>query len=275
MARSCAARAFSKPSTTLEATLSSAALRMVAFSRSSRPSDPTWWLRDTGNASPSSEVRTSRARSSCSLVAGLKAADTAMARHPAATTSAAKRRAASVSSGAISAPVYSLPPSMMAETPMTMSRMSEGQAAPGLTPNEDGAARRSTPTVSRPRRWMMALVGWVVPSMALATRLLSTPWSTSLSDSRMPSMGSGVVATLTALITEPSASMTTASVLVPPTSMPMRNSRSSLMPAVPRSRCRSRRPGARRVRASPPGAIPARRACRSPAPGCRRPGPRW
>ena len=66
---------------------------------------------------------------------------------------------------------------------------------------------------------MTALAGWVVPSIALVTSRPSTGWSTRVSASRIPSIGSGVVATFTVARTPPRPSMTTASVLVPPTSI--------------------------------------------------------
>ena len=49
-----------------------------------------------------------------------------------------------------------------------------GQAEPGRTANEPGAASRRMPTRSSDLRWMMALAGCVVPSITCATAALST-----------------------------------------------------------------------------------------------------
>ena len=118
-------------------------------------------------------------------------------------------------------PSYSKPPATISLRPMTMSLRSSGQAALGRTPREDGAARRSTPTRSRSWRRMMALVGWVVPSMALPSAAGSSTWAiTALTAAWMPPIGSAVVAALVAATTVPAESTTTASVLVPPTSTP-------------------------------------------------------
>ena len=252
-----------KPFTTRLATVSSDALRIVAFSRSSRPNDPTVWLSETGRSAPHSASIIAAACSSWSVHAGLNAHDTATAETSPA-HSPANRRMASSSRGATGVPSYSKPPSMIWLRPMTRSRRSWGQLALGRTPSDEGAASRSTPTRSRSRRRMMALVGCVVPSMALPSREVSSIWSmTVVIASMMPSMGSGVVAVFVSTMMWPLPSTTTASVFVPPTSTPSRRSfisRIAHAPGSRRSRCRIRRPWAPRGPTSRRGATRVRTA---------------
>ena len=171
--------------------------------------------------SPSSARRISAARNSWSKLAGENAHEIAIALTSPAQRPA-KRLISSGSSGAISRPSYSKPPWAIIVGPRIAARRSAGHAEPGFTEYEPGAASRSTPTRSRPRRWMMALAGWVVPSIAWAMRDRSTVPTTPSMALRMPSSGSGVVGTLIVARTAPEPSTTTASVLVPPTSMPRR-----------------------------------------------------
>src|SRR4051794_2755207 len=75
----------------------------------------------------------------------------------------------------------------------------------------------------------MALVAWVVPSITRPTRRASSPSCprTAASASRMPVVTSALVGCLVQLRTWLRPSRTTASVLVPPTSIPIRRSRRS------------------------------------------------
>ncbi len=84
---------------TCPATVYRAALSTVAFSRSSRPSEPISWLIETG--SPYSRLTSSSTARSCSSPAGLNTPVTATA---SARTPSRKRRIASGSSGPISRP---------------------------------------------------------------------------------------------------------------------------------------------------------------------------
>ena len=93
---------------TSRATPASAPFRIVAFSRSSRPSEPISWLSETWT-SPSSRLTISAAASSCRAETGAK---TLVMATPSAVpaTSPRNRAMASVSSGARSCPSNSMPP---------------------------------------------------------------------------------------------------------------------------------------------------------------------
>ena len=177
--------------------------------------------------------------------------------------SRANARTPSSSRGLISSPSYSNPPRRIAALPMTVSWRSFGQAMPGRIASDAGAASRRMPIGSRSRRRMMALAGWVVPSIAWVMCARSTSAMTSSSAIRMPSLGSGVVAVLVLDRTLPPSSTTTASVFVPPTSMPIRSRvlMRSLLPWT-RSPRRSQMPWGRQVPTCPADATPGRRATR-------------
>ena len=93
---------------TSRATPARAPFRIVAFSRSSRPSEPISWLSETWT-SPSSRLTISAAASSCRAETGAK---TLVMATPSAVpaTSPRNRAMASVSSGARSCPSNSMPP---------------------------------------------------------------------------------------------------------------------------------------------------------------------
>ena len=82
----------------------------------------------------------------------------------------------------------------------------------------------STATRRRFLRSRTALVAWVVPSMTWLIRCGSTRGvpSTASIAATIPEVMSAVPGTLDLAITRSAASMTTASVLVPPTSTPRR-----------------------------------------------------
>ncbi len=76
---------------------------------------------------------------------------------------------------------------MMAEPRLTAAR-SSAQSTMGGMPTEAGAPTRSTATLARLLRSTMALVHWVVPSMARPMRARSAPLasSTASTASMMP-----------------------------------------------------------------------------------------
>ena len=92
------------------------------------------------------------------------------------------------SKGASSLPSYSNPPPMTAVSTATAFR-SSAQSTMGGMPTVAGAPMRSTPMGARRLRSTMALVHWVVPSMAWLISFRSTPDSsrTALTASTMPS----------------------------------------------------------------------------------------
>ena len=112
--------------------------------------------------------RISRACASCPESAGENTLDTATASTVPCQSSAARRTAAT-SSGAISRPSKWCPPPITRASARAASRRSAGQSASGGTAVVAGAPMRSTPTRRRPRRSTMALVHWVVPSIACWT----------------------------------------------------------------------------------------------------------
>ena len=165
-----------------------------------------------------------------------------------------KARAASWSKGANSLPSYSKPPPTMTLSTAIFFR-SSAQSTMGGMPTVAGAPMRMTPMGARFLRSTMALVHWVVPSMAWPMALGSTPdWRmTPRMASTMPSYTSEVVWRLTSATTLKFSSISTASVLVPPTSMPSLYISPSLPCSAPPgecSRCRSRNSG------GPPGRCP-------------------
>ena len=185
----------------------------------------------------------------------------------------AARRTAATSSGAISRPSKWCPPPITRASARAASRRSAGQSASGGTAVVAGAPMRSTPTRRRPRRSTMALVHWVVPSIACWTAARSCPSSTASSASRTPDSMSDVVGRLTAARTVLSWASSTASVLVPPTSIPMR----SVIARPPGGwgPCRSRRPGVPRGAGPRAATRPATTGCPRRAPGARTASPRW
>ena len=100
--------------------------------------------------------------------------------------------------------------------------ISDGQSVNGMIPREDGKAIRMIPTGSKPRRSTNALVKCVVPIITFSISAGATPDDarTSLIASTMPSLTFSVVGDLWAANTAVPP-MTTASVLVPPTSTPI------------------------------------------------------
>ncbi len=98
------------PSTIPAASSRSAALMIVAFSRSSRPTRPISCESDTGTSGPSTSASTSAARTSNSVLTGENTDEMATERTPFAAMSAAWRRSSSSSRGEIGRPSNSWPP---------------------------------------------------------------------------------------------------------------------------------------------------------------------
>ena len=120
-------------------------------------------------------------------------------------------------------------------------RMSSGQSTMGGNNRAAGSAILMIPTSSRRLRSTKALVKWVVPIITVSIADLSTALSASTwaRAAVMPEPTSSVVVVLHN-VNKVSPSITTASVLVPPTSIPMRMLLSP-RPALAARRCRRRR----------------------------------
>src|SRR5712671_2525731 len=111
----------------------------------------------------------------------------------------------------------------MKTAPRTRSARSAGQSQKGGNEALAGNPIRTAATRARSRRCTTALTKWVVPMMtpSIVLRAISGRPVSSSSAVTMPVVTSDVVGVLTACATFPSSSIT-ASVLVPPTSMPIR-----------------------------------------------------
>src|SRR5689334_17660852 len=125
--------------------------------------------------------------------------------------------------GAIGRPSYSCPPSSMNTAPRTCSARSGGQSQNGGSEALAGNPIRTAATRARSRRCTTALMKWVVPmtTPSILLRAISGPRVSSPSAVTTPVVTSDVVGVLTACATFPFSSIT-ASVLVPPTSIPIR-----------------------------------------------------
>ena len=168
------ARLLAKPLVKRSATCQSAALRMVAFSRSMRPMEPISLETEMCTSSPMTSRQRAAASSSWSLRTVENTPEMAMDLTPLAFMSRKKARAASRSKGASSLPSYSKPPPMTAQ-PTQICRMSSAQSTMGGMPRVAGAPSRRIPMGARFLRSTMALVHWVVPSMACLIWPRSTP----------------------------------------------------------------------------------------------------
>ncbi len=125
--------------------------------------------------------------------------------------------------GAISRPSNSKPPLTMWVSARSAAAMSSGQPESGGSDCVAGSARRSTPTRASDRRSTIALVKCVVPIITARRSAARTPepemtWRRTAST---PASTSAEVAVFTAWTTS-SPFIRTASVLVPPTSIPIR-----------------------------------------------------
>src|SRR5581483_9740597 len=199
--------------------------RTVAFSRSSRPSVPISWLSESSTSPPRLDRTISAASSSCS-------AETEENTLVIATPSiepgkeSRKRRSSCAPNGTISQPLNSLPPGTIASPAEIVCRRSTGQASSGRIASVEGAPIRMTTTRHSLLRWRTAFVACVVPNMTWLIRERSSPAaaSTPSSAATMPPVMSGRVATFAFASSRPARSRSTASVFVPPTSMPRRRS---------------------------------------------------
>ena len=147
---------------------------------------------------------------------------------PAAFISSAALVTAASSSGMKGRPSYSWPPSTIHTPPRTSAARSSGQSQNGGSEAEAGMPSLSAATLVRERRCTTALMKCVVPIITPSSFFSAPPASFRtpvadrlFSELRMPVVTSSLVGALTAPETLPS-SIRTASVLVPPTSMPMR-----------------------------------------------------
>lgn len=195
---------------------------MVAFSRSRKPTRPISFDSDTVR-SGTSFLRISAARSSIALVTGENTEVTAAVLSPRARIPAVMRINSFSSSGAISRLSNSWPPRTMNVCRPSVVARSSGQSTIGGRPRVAGRPRRTAATSSSRLRSTTALVKCVVPIITASMSATEAP--VRLSKSRrtavMPPLTSAVVGDLQSLRTA-MPSMRTASVLVPPTSMPMR-----------------------------------------------------
>src|SRR5215469_14174505 len=175
--------------------------------------------------SPSSRLTISAACSSCRAETG---ANTLVITMPWAVppTRPRNRASASVSSGDRSRPSNSIPPSMISAPTDTASARSFGHSNIGRMLCVAGPPSLTTATRRSFLRSSTAFVAWVVPSMTWVIRRGSAPGArnTVSMAAMMPPVMSGVHGTLALAITRSAGSMMTASVLVPPTSMPRRQS---------------------------------------------------
>src|SRR5215467_4418528 len=175
--------------------------------------------------SPSSRLTISAACSSCRAETG---ANTLVITMPWAVppTRPRNRASASVSSGDRSRPSNSMPPSTISAPTDTASARSFGHSNIGRMLCVAGPPSLTTATRRSFLRSSTAFVAWVVPSMTWVIRSGSTPraFRTVSMAAVMPPVMSGVHGTLALAITRSAESMMTASVLVPPTSMPRRQS---------------------------------------------------
>ena len=156
-----------------------------------------------------------------------------------------------------SCPLNSEPPSTMTFPARTVDLRSAGQSKSGGIEWLAGPATRTTATRYKPCRSSTALVACVVPSITWVIRSRDTlgARTTESRTDDTPSCVSDVVGVFALARTRSLTSRTTASVLVPPTSIPTRR---STLPVIARGdRGGSRRRSRRRVAQPLPG--PGRR----------------
>src|SRR3989441_7319870 len=172
-----------------------------------------------------SACRIAAARVSHSALRGENTEAIATEAVPAARIRRAASRMPVSSNGTIGRPSYSCPPSSMTTSPRTSAARSSGQSTKGGSDALAGRPIRTAATRVRSRRWTTAFVKCVVPIMTASIGpLVPTAARSSRSAVVIPPVTSAVVGVLTAWTTA-SPSSRTASVLVPPTSMPTRLTR--------------------------------------------------
>ena len=195
---------------------------MAAFSRSKKPMRPISF--DSEIAAPGSSLRMiSAARSSIVEFMGEKIDEIATDRSPFVLNPRAASATAPSSRGAISRPSNSWPPSTICTLSPNVAASSVGQSVKGGRPHAAGSARRTTPTGKSRLRSTKAFVKWVVPiiTASMADTVVPESASTISSALTIPPMTSGVVGVLPVARTL-IPSIRAASVLVPPTSIPIR-----------------------------------------------------
>ena len=191
---------------------------MEAFSRSRKPSEPISEDNVTGKSSPSSSRSTAAARFSCASDTGENTLVTATDSKPSSRTTRATSRISSSDSALISRPSNSLPPCTRKSRTRMASFSSSGQSAMQLMAVVAGAPTRSAATLLRRLRSTMANPIFLAASAPICV-------ITSCMAATMPPMTSSVVGLFVAATRLRSPSMITASVFVPPTSMPRRHVR--------------------------------------------------
>src|SRR6266480_3577676 len=181
---------------------------------------PSWCERVTATSGHSA-CRIAAASSSHDGFSGEKTDVTPTDVSPATRMRRAAARMPVVSKGTMGRPSNSWPPSSITASPRTIAARSSGQSTNGGSEAEAGSPIRIAATGVRSRRWTTALVKWVMPTMTASMDARSTrDSSSSVRSARpIPVVTSGVVGVFTAWTTRASASRT-ASVLVPPTSIP-------------------------------------------------------
>ena len=197
------------------------AFRSVAFSRSSSPMRPRSC--DRVMSTPGHSSRTiPAAASSHSAVSGEKMLAMPTDVMPDAAISRAALRMASASNSTSGRPSYSCPPSIMKTRPRAIAARSSGQSTNGGSEALAGNPMRTAATGLSPRRCTTALVKCVVPiiTASILPGPATRPASRSRSACKMPPVTSSVVGVFTPATTR-SSSTRTASVFVPPTSMPI------------------------------------------------------
>ena len=218
----CPAIEAASPSTIPAASSRRAALMIVAFSRSSRPTRPISCDSEIGTSGPSSSATISAARCSNSVLTGEKTELIATERTPCAAMSAQWRRSSSGSSAEMGLPSNSWPPCARYARPAMAATRRCGQSTIGGSDAVAGSPRRSAAVGASRRASTSALMKCVVPIMTAATSDGANGCSACSASSAvtMPDVTSGVVAALTAP-SRRAPSISTASVLVPPTSIPI------------------------------------------------------
>ena len=198
------------------------ALSSVTFSRPSSPMRPRSWEQVT-TASGTTSRTIAATSSSAVALSGENTEQMATLRMPDSSMAFAASSAAAVSSGTIGRPV-DLVAATHHEYAATHQRPEIGRPVDERL--ERGGGRKPDADCrnwSRPRRCTTALVKWVVPIMTASTADRSVPGRSSrrLSAVSIPEVTSSVVGVFTVYRTVWS-SIRTASVLVPPTSIPIR-----------------------------------------------------
>mmetsp|Transcript_9566 Transcript_9566/g.23981 ORF Transcript_9566/g.23981 Transcript_9566/m.23981 type:complete len:296 (-) Transcript_9566:17-904(-) len=223
-----------KADTVWRASGRSEALRMAAFSRSSKPRCATWCERviDTGAPSSSKYARSKAAtRVSWSERTGANTEQTTSSCTCAASIDTATRRTSAGSTSASGLPSKSHPPRIKLTGPRTTSARSDGKSANGGSACVASLHTRTTPTRASCRRCTTALIKCVVPSISAPTSVLLSvassaceAFASARAACTAPTMPV-VTSTVVGCFAEPRtrvAHITTASVLVPPTSTPTR-----------------------------------------------------